>query len=98
MYTVNYVVNQCNNHNIKTFMVKLSSETLDKSIMFDNIDEFFDLAKLSNIKQMYIMPVYDDIENYLISDETITDGTIKDGMNSIHLINKPVIESDIISI
>lgn len=73
MYTVNYVVNQCNNHNIKTFMVKLSSETLDKSIMFDNIDEFFDLAKLSNIKQMYIMPVYDDIENYLISDETITD-------------------------
>lgn len=71
---------------------------------FLNQTESFTVALSGKQKELKEMPfVYnnripDGSKEYRTIEFKVCYGTIKDGMNSIHLINKPVIESDIISI
>ena len=71
MYYVKDVLERCARNNIHAFMVSFSSETIDKCIKFDDIDDFFTFAKLSDIKQVYVMQLEIDTEDFLITEDVI---------------------------
>lgn len=71
MYRINDVFDRCNNDNIKAFVVRISADIIEKSIKFDDVDDFFNFLKLSDINHVYVMQVYEDIDDYLISEDII---------------------------
>ena len=85
----------------KRFCIYLKDISIDG---FLNQAESFTVALSGKQKELKEMPfVYDDripecSKEYSTIEFKVCYGTIKDGLNSIHLINKPIIESDIISI
>lgn len=71
MYYMNDVLKLCDQNNIHAFKVSFSSDTIDKSIKFDDIDDFFAFCKLSDIKQVYVMQLDIDVEDYLITEDVV---------------------------
>lgn len=73
MYKIADVYNLCNKLNIKYFDVSLPADILNISIMFDDIESFFDFLKTSNIKQVYVEQYFESAEDYIITEEMIYD-------------------------
>lgn len=71
MYRVDDILERCNDENIKAFNVNFSVESINEYIKFEDIDEFFAFMKISGINHVYVMQVYEDMEDYLISDEVV---------------------------
>lgn len=71
MYTIDNIITICEENNLTFFKVSFSLEILSKSIRFDTIDDFLLFVRLSNIKCVFAMEIYENEEDYLIAEDTI---------------------------
>jgi len=71
MYSTTEIKNRCTSNDIVCFSVDITSEIVNKSIKFENIDEFFDFIKINNINQVFLAESYDEAIDYLITEDII---------------------------
>ena len=71
MYKYSDIQQRCAEENVKIFLTSFSQQMINNSVIFDDLDEFFEYVKFINVKHVFVMVIPDEVEDYLISESVI---------------------------